>query len=137
MKNKYFTPENSDLCIGYELEYKSYEQGNYKPLTIFDGGSIDDIIKDAISQNYVRVPYLTKEQIEAEGWTYNKETSESYEWESFYKNNYMLGWWPLENKIALLIKDPSLVKDYYQEPSYRGLCKDINTFIKIVKLLGI
>jgi hypothetical protein len=49
----------------------------------------------------------------------------------------MLGWNFNTNKITLIIKDPSLVLDYYTEPTFRGECKDINTFRLIQKLLGI
>lgn len=55
----------------------------------------------------------------------------------YSKENYMMSYATDTNKIVFLIRDPSLVKDYYLEPTFRGECKDINTFRKIVKLLKI
>jgi len=154
MENKYFTPDIEDICIGYELEMnwnRAYEE---KWVTIKisiqdeefaytdEISEIINALDDGMSE--ARVPYLTKEQIEGEGWIsfiteYKGETNlENMNYIFFNeKVNYMLGWYFNTNQIALLVRDPSLVKDYYTEPTFRGECKDINTFRKIIKLLGI
>ena len=126
MENKYFTPDIEDLHIGYELEYKSYKQGNYKPHKIFDGSSIDVIFKDGTSQNFVRVPYLTKEQIEAEEWeiAFYKDSDRPHfikkDIECFIHEN---------NVITIISKDYNFL--------YKGECKDINTFRWICKLIKV
>jgi hypothetical protein len=83
----------------------------------------------------VRVPYLTKEQIEAEGWTFGGY--QCNEDKIYDKNLYMLNYNEKTKQAILLIRDPASVPDYYLEPSFRGECKDINTLRTICKLLGI
>jgi hypothetical protein len=133
MENKYFTPDIEELCIGYELEYKSYKQGNYKPHKIFDGSSIDVIFKDGISQNFVRVPYLTKEQIEAEGW-------KPYYMDGVYtKDDYILNFDFATGLNRLNIhKKPETGKNVTSHDMlFNSKCKCINDFKKIIKILEI
>lgn len=150
MENKYFTPDIEDLCIGYECELlmntnvsiinPTSNAPEFKPF-IFEKNKIELLIE---LYDSIRVPYLTKEQIEAEGWTsfiteYKGDIVPENMTYTFFREdrNYMLGWNFNTNKITLIIKDPSLVENYYNEPTFRGECKDINTFRKIIKLLGI
>ena len=140
MENKYFTPDIEDLCIGYECEYNfaraytdefDFVKIGYKNVTPGKGGYTNELtdmihlIDDGAAA--IRVPFLTKEQIQAEGWTKEK----SY----FIKNN-----------IYLFFEDGMLVIDsgnpFSWEASdseilFKGKCKDINTFRKICKLLEI
>ena len=75
----------------------------------------------------IRVPYLTKEQIEAEGWTKEK----SY----FIKNNIYLFF---EDKFLVIDSgNPFSWEAIDSEILFKGKCKDINTFRKICKLLEI
>jgi hypothetical protein len=138
MENKYFTPNIEDLCIGYELEIRQANKWLSHKI------QSNDCFCDFIDMDGYRVPYLNKEQIEAEGWTsfiteYERDIVTEKMIYTFFKEdrNYMLGWNFNTNKITLIIKDPSLVLDYYTEPTFRGECKDINTFRKIIKLLKI
>jgi hypothetical protein len=146
--NKYFTPDIDDIHIGYELEVNY----NFKLNDIFHKKIIDsfeelsDIHSRMPGDCVIRIPYLTKEQIEAEGWEYVKNTNtvDVEICHIFNKNNYMLGWFPLINKIALLVRDPSkafdkngILIEYNNTERYTGSCKDINTFRKLIKLLGI
>jgi hypothetical protein len=84
MDDKYFVPEISDLRIGYEYEYNGHfthlppqewkkiivdydfftknEGWDEEPISMY---YLSDLIQHP--KNF-RVPYLTKEQIEAEGW---------------------------------------------------------------------
>lgn len=160
MKEKFFTPNIEDIHVGYECEY----QGNYGYESFNNGeetwipikiklkdeeGAYTSQLEDILigmDDGYqpVRVPYLTKEQIEAEGWTsfiteFKGDIVPENMTYTFFREdrNYMLGWNFNTNKITLIIKDPSLVENYYTEPTFRGECKDINTFRKIIKLLGI
>ena len=78
MDNQYFTPSIEDIRVGYECEYldKRYIREdsdtiykehwitpkiNWSNITLYSG----EILK-----GLVRVPYLTKRQIETEGWEY-------------------------------------------------------------------
>jgi hypothetical protein len=136
--NKYFTPEISDFCIGYEYETIYLKSvWTKESLRIMDAGwFFESYENDAVPTEF-RVPYLTKEQIESEGWRHTGGKLISGAEQIFEKDNYMMLYSTDSKKIVFLIRDPSLVKDYYQEPTFRGECKDINTFRKLIKLLGI
>lgn len=88
---KYFTPEIEDIRVGYECEMKqpnfSYfrngitrdtllkilEKEEYKPyvIQVFDF----QMLKFSGLDGVIRVPYLTKEQIEKEGWKCVSDTT--------------------------------------------------------------
>ena len=133
MENKYFTPDIEDICIGYECEINN-THGKWESITITFTNSNSFYKTDIaevcllVEDKYVRVPYLTKEQIEAEGWKvdytlgdfdyYVKTVNdEEYELEFCYKERININIW--------------------KRTLYHGECKDINTFRKIIKLLGI
>ena len=131
MENKYFTPDIEDLCIGYELEMnwnRAYEE-KWVPVKISiqdeefaytdEISEIVNALDDGMSE--ARVPYLTKEQIEAEGWVY---VSMDMCW---IKNGIEL-YFQKDNKIEIL-DQPNFL--------FQGECKDINTFRTIIKLLEI
>jgi len=88
-QNKYYTPDISELHIGYELEVEDFNQGhengvqwlkstivhggNYERNTheqIFDGTTIQGIEarNDVYVRNTYRTRYLDKEDIESCGW---------------------------------------------------------------------
>ena len=66
MENNYYTPELSDLYIGYECEVKIGEEWEKTNLT-------DSIqfphVELRLSQGRLRTPYLTKEQMPHGGYT--------------------------------------------------------------------
>ena len=141
MDDKYFVPDIEDIRIGYEGEInwnRAYED-KFVPFKIKiqdnDGtytNEISDII-DALDDGYAeaRTPYLTKEQIEAEGW---KETSK-YNYEkvdsnitAYYGNDHYL--WIMHSGITVNGEE-------YKANSFKGECKSINEFRYICKLLKI
>jgi hypothetical protein len=161
MENKYFTPDIEDLCIGYEYEKYSIglqvvndmflpdnerdDELKWRPKRIESGSDI--IHLEACSyqgekelyrpykilwKNYIRVPYLTKEQIEAEGWIDDTASFQKPELFVAYQNSST--WRKLvyrfsDNMLQIVEVDDSYI--------YSGNCKDINTFRKITKLLKI
>jgi len=132
MENKYFTPDIEDLYVGYKLEIKGKHDTNWQPVVLG---------KDAIWHKFtnlenlgqvmeqLRVPYLTKEQIEAEGWEYEKEikTVQCYD-----KENIFIAY--SEKTHRMLIRKHN---NETWKTIYFGRCKDINAFRKIIKLLEI
>lgn len=128
MENKYFTPDIEEMFVGCEFEMHD-TWGGWKKLIL-----TEDLLKNPLiglgSGNErvpwywkIRVPYLTKEQIEAEGWKH-------------YGNNcfelnprWFCSWYPEMNRLE--------VYDNENEKNFSGKCKDINTFRKICKLLEI
>ncbi len=125
-KSKYFTPDTEDIRVGYECEVftnkeiEKFDKGEWKPYAV-GTNIIDVILKDKDLSKTIRVPYLTKEQIEADGW------------------NYAIGKNRLYQKDATvdLLNDHTIVISQNQMVSFCGECKDINTFRYITKLLGI
>lgn len=144
---KYFTPDITDLCIGYECEVcwsRAYAPHIWEPLVIGykdDKGAYESTLMELVhglDDGYlsIRVPYLTVEQIEAEGWkiTYRecKEKPYKVDWINAVKGDYDL-WMNLA-----LHKDMKLgINKTRNAALYRGQCKDIHTFRKLTKLLGI
>lgn len=146
-KELYFTPEIEDIRVGYELEWKLQKQDwieygdksvhDWHPHTItqndFHGGELgDDFHSFGNMSCEFRVPYLTKEQIEKEGWLEGSKglRSGSKSILSMIKNNYVVMYVPIDRYLSVYDK----AKDIY---IYQGECKDINTFRYICKLLGI
>ena len=132
MKNKYFTPDMEDFHIGYECEISTptrWKSGKF-PEILELNSELDEFGKDSLMKTahaILRVPYLTKEQIEAEGWTKEK----SY----FIKNNIYLFF---EDKFLVIDSgNPFSWEAIDSEILFKGKCKDINTFRKICKLLEI
>lgn len=130
LDSKYFTPAISDLRIGYE--YEQYADGrpgypDWVPNCRIDSASEIEYIESG--EWVIRVPYLTKEQIEAEGWKVEKQDNQLW-----YCDKGSV-------HIAYFLKDyktePTMKIELYGEKIFRGECKDINTFRYICKLLGI
>ena len=144
MENKYYTPAIEDLRVGYECEHTT------DTLT-FKVNNTDEIIKDKLYSHdvvnylkwiiennheiseFIRTPYLTKEQIEAEGWKSKTEYTGKFRF-VFEKGNSWLAWNPEENMMTIMPIDPS--KEFYEHNvRYAGGCPSINEFRQICKLL--
>jgi hypothetical protein len=136
MENKYFTPEISDLYIGYECEkncniigaHSTEVEQVWLSYTIHYDRDFTNIESDIVDY---RVPYLTKEQIEAEGW---KETSK-YKYEKIDSN--ITSYYGADHYLWIMHPATTVSGERYLANSFKGHCKDINTFRKIIKLLGI
>lgn len=132
--NKYFTPDIEDLHIGYECEI--YAQNTDKLIRKVSWHTVTVHFSPMMSKHvglnqvprlsktkHIRVPYLTKEQIEAEGWKhYGKNCFE-------LNPRWFCSWYPEKNRLDIY--------DEENDKNFAGECKDINTFRKICKLLGI
>ena len=138
MENKYFTPNIEDLYVGYECEINNIH-GKWESITITFTNSNSFYKTDLaevcllVEDKYVRVPYLTKEQIEAEGWIKAKAPIVTIK-HDFYeipyiKDNFRVDY-NFRNNLINIIENNGTNLFY-------GKCKDINTFRKLIKLLGI
>lgn len=141
-QSEYFTPAPEDFRIGYDCEIwwnqNFYPENGWVRVKILEGDTKDFDLADfteRIPKNEIRVPYLTKEQIEAEGWEITgrelKPAPYKVDWINAKKGEHTL--WinlALHDKMHLGISD----KIYNV---FRGQCKDINTFRYICKLLNI
>jgi len=139
LKDKYFTPQIEDIRVGYECELK-YLNGGWTKFIIKDTwvgrdgeGDLMEVYGAIEGTNPIpiRVPYLTKEQIEAEGWKLVEDyISNEKHWLKFQKGTSILYFG--ENYYI------SLSAFSQKEPiTHQGECKDINTFRYICKLLNI
>ena len=139
--DKYFTPNIEDIRIGYECELnKGMLPGLSEGWHLFKFENVDQI---ALLSQYkisaiTRVPYLTKEQIEAEGWEFEhgfNNITEHYEKEIDKDSHYSLVI-SSENQIVIT----KAYRDGWTwkwNPFYAGECRDINTLRYICKLLNI
>lgn len=146
MENKYYRADIHDIRIGYECEinHSLGYSDKYTPTIIElkdENGTYSNEISnivDMIDDGYgeVRVPYLTKEQIEAEGWiiTFREFKPKPYkvDWINAKKGNYNL-WINLAMHNSMLLG----IQKTKDSILYRGKCPSINEFRYICKLLNI
>ncbi len=164
-KEKYFIPEMHDFYLEYEFELqtnKGWKKGIFPNLIEEESdnfGLVEKYKHDIfmkLAHAITRVPYLTKEQIENEGWTLQEEfpyvhsigfiknvTYRETNHTVFLYYNYSSKW--------LLITIQSVIDNIYSikyttektdiningNTLYAGTCLDINTFRYICKLLEI
>lgn len=145
-EQKYFIPKIEDIYSGYQ--YERERNGKWEKVNEFSNDyDYDDnphyaLMRD-IEEGKIRVPYLTKEQIEDEGWNeteLTKKVAGDYKRKAFIKNNYFLIWDTFRDSyIEITLIDPS--KDYrFMSPENFKCtmpCKDINELRYICKLLKI
>ncbi len=151
MENQYFRPLVEDLRVGYECELWdswAYTKENWRKIVI---GEQDD--ENSASYPYydvfvdyadnicnLRTLYLTREQIEKEGWKYTSKSIDIwFEKEGMFdrENNYIV--YKLKMHYNLQDKWLSINIDDRGEDQFifNGKCKCINEFRIIMKLLNI
>lgn len=139
--NKYYTPDISDLHIGYEGEYLAMitpQTRVWKPFKIEDSFSFNEIwdIFNEGKQTNIKVKYLSKEDIESEGWkdleNHPKLVEQHY---SQGKHRLVL------NQITrgIEVYTINFVDTELSPPIqiYKGECKSINELKKLMKSLSI
>jgi len=154
MENKYYIPEIKDLHVGYECEIQdapiiesnwTFPTDRYTVRTnIWYSGkltyhAIENIYKSVRSLKDIRVPYLTREQIEKEGWLLSQDSilTDDFGISIFGINalkNKSIDYTPKNHKLV--------IKTYLYNPEapeylFYGICKSINEFRTIIKLLNI
>ena len=164
MENKYFIPEISDFHNGYE--YERNDGGEWYSVTcdLYDARDIKTLLNKKVLDTFpegkspldsdtysvhhkatdidrIRVPHLTKEQIEVEGWMfvkqqndYNIEFSKTID-DANYTLYYFEEYSSKNRVISILANHPTNIKPTVLVRNI--LCRDVNTFRKIIKLLGI
>lgn len=132
---KYFQPDITDIRVGYECEinkslFAGISEGWHK-FTFNEFEQLDILNKNSLKA--FRVPYLTKEQIEAEGWR-------SIHWREYL--------WEKGNKIIHFfngqkedVDDSTYLSTFTIHNSskvlFEGECRCINDFRQIMKFLCI
>lgn len=154
---KYYTPAIEDMHAGYECEeqiYPEYDKPFWKPLIIGNEYNPTDSFRERKTiklpfPEFIRTPYLTKEQLIKDGWKYSASmlygnvTDGDIEG-MFEKGNIMCIVNYKLHKITLFIIDPSKRMDEaiiwgVQPEHFRFTCNcpSINEFRQICKLLNI
>lgn len=151
MENKYFKPSIEDIKIGYELEFHNFSMDelgiselNYDrwDSTILNKGHVKTFMEYGVG-NGVRVSFLTKEQIEAEGWNFTHQYNSTLDFETKDIRNADTSGGFLHYDISthileIITKDGGYNSDGPNiSRKYKGLCKCINQFRTILKLLNI
>jgi len=142
-QNRYYTPDISELHVGYECEHTSN-------MSAFICEDYDDVVKDKLTstdlkwyitwgeeegglKKFVRTKYLDKSDIESCGWTcqeysqdgYNQSYTKNVDSESGYDLIYCAAW------------DKKWQIDDCGEGIYWGEIKSINELRQIMKWLKI
>lgn len=144
--DKYFTPSIEDIRVGYECEIESswgWQKGTWPD--ILDSDTLTGFDKQkkgalqATCAPCLRVPYLTKEQIEAEGWRDEQDRGMSENYGSLMSKNIANeGDYPFKCELQYWHTNKRLkINHPYLGCLFEGECRDINTFRYISKLLGI
>ena len=132
-EQKYFTPKEEDLRLGFEYEEYLKYQNKWENRIITElsndrdgGGGFADIefLISAYPQ-YVRVSFLNNEQIENEGWYFTQQIGNTLffkkkDFELTFNNNYI-----------------NINNFGENDLGYWGQCKDVNTLRYITKLLEV
>lgn len=164
MENKYFTPKIEDLRIGYKCEINTIscqpiiinlsedlppekigdETNVWKKIIINDNNINASIC--ILKEMKLRTPFLTKEQIEGEGWIYKNYLKDGGT-SIFIKDNYELYFYRTNNnstsEISISLRSEQTMKTTLVPPIitlnylFQGTCKSINEFRYIMKLLNI
>ena len=139
MTDKYYTPSIEDIRVGYEVESHEWcideigtPERNYDRWTtkILDKSHVETILKYGIKG--IRVPCLTKEQVEAEKWENIEDLDDDGAFNATKTIGgiiYKLTW---TSDKAMQIWDTN-----FQHCVYFGSCPSINEFRFICKLLNI
>lgn len=150
--DKYYVPDISDIYDGYELEYCEdvFKENKWQTHIHREGDTYNILslgriytIRELLETSLIRVPFLTKEQIEGEGWIYEQEEFEGWGLVFSKEVNYPIPHWELRflpevHKICLqsfIAEADTLVRHY--EIKYNGYCPSINELRYICKLLKI
>ena len=129
MEQKYFTPDITDIRVGYEFEWKRYSFDDWNKTTITENDYVMygqdpeceiSEIASSFKKGDVRTPYLTREQIEAEGW------------EVFDNISYRKGSWHFTLGFPLIS-----INNFKGFGCFSGSCPSINELRLIQKLLNI
>ena len=157
-KQKYYTPDISDLKVGYEFEeftgtYKDQEDiekvldsslwkkriihaDDLKTWGADAESEINDIVY-SLERNRIRSSCLTKEQIEAEGWKLLGILKENTIIAYLKKETII---YTINYKKSILTITKLLRKEnmnFLDDQLYKGTCPSINEFRTICKLLNI
>lgn len=147
MENKYYTPAIEDIHVGYECIVTENDEEEYED--ILNASTVSYLLA---YPNRVKTPFLTKEQIETEGWLplpgKSPFTGKEYKWRKIIGEKetgvfnedhiYTIEYHPSNATPQLTIHlEWESSWNRYDGNIYVGKCPSINEFRTITKLLNI
>jgi hypothetical protein len=146
-KDKYFVPTIEDIRVGYECEVFSSKaleitntlnSGEFWIKKVIKNNGIASWAEELVNSKRIRVPFLTEEQIENEGWI--KLTENSFRKPSSTIQNWYYTLWfheDISKRIVETYYIDNLNNILNLHIIYRGSIKSINELRYISKLLKI
>lgn len=157
VENKYYTPTIADIRVGYEYEYKTHDgvrhtkaymdnlpwqQGVINNVTdmVYFERTLLGVMATQDGIECIRVPYLTPEQIRAEGW---QEQRDQVSGKSLFRKHSVVGGIERDLTMDYDAFTHSCVISYDASPEFydiilfQGSCPSINELRTICKLIGI
>lgn len=143
MENKYYTPDLEDLFVGYEYEILNSEDIWENKKLEFSFGWLE--IPENFNEN-IRTKYLTKEQIENEGWEIYNGRAEFKKCIGYYDKEddltgteYLLDYNEKTNHLIIECGTINFGEAYYPYEGHNhifsGQVKSINEFRKVIKMV--
>ena len=133
MENKYYTPEVTEIHIGFEFEFETGIEG-WKQFTI-TGHKIEAIIDNMSKfKSQFRVKYLDKDDIESLGWEHKQFVKEDNICLNFKLKDFVLTHWlqsPFENGLWIEVWNDE------SDHAFSGYIKNKSELSKLMKQLGI
>ena len=143
MENKYYTPDLEDLFVGYEYEVLNTEDVWESKKLQFSFGWLE------LPENFnkdIRTQYLTKEQIENEGFVgifikFRNTTKENFilGFSKKFENFILCIHLDTKHDILKIIKETRILIDELEEINedivFKGTVKSINEFRKVIKMV--
>lgn len=146
IESLYYTPDISDIYIGYKCESTNNGKNWYD--WIFQEHNFAVLELELMNTMY-RTKYLTKENIESLDWKVKNiyQDSDNFDKNSFIslqKDKYEIRWWGNPDyieiyesyQIGVFTPEDKIKKTEY-DCIYQGTCKSINELKTIFKLLNI
>lgn len=143
---KYFIPSIEDIRVGYECEIlwnqDIFPEDNWYKIVVGEDETKDFDLIDwvgRVANSKVRTPYLTKKQIQNEGWEFTGKTIDlwfkkegEFNMGSWTSCKIIMHYGPHDKRLYIDAIDTG-----ESTPIFRGTCKDVNELRFITKLINI
>jgi len=138
-ENKYYTPDITEFYVDFEYLFRRSIGLPYETFKLTEVANFQKI-KEALTEGLVKVPYLSKEDIEEEGFIFDIEVNQGNE--LIFKK-------PLNDRQWLEVEIPSTFDNddkktaIYRcdvvgsEPLFHGLIRNKSEFKRVLKMIGI
>lgn len=149
-EKKYYTPTLDEFHVGFEFELKIgndewacciWDTKMFKdgviihkdrfPVSLIVNENVDENDKPFTAMDYgiIRVKYLDREDIEAEGWKFESEGNLFF---TFTNGQYYIRWWYNKNEIEILYDAGAL---HFNR--FTGFIRNRSELHRIMQMVGI